>query len=128
MLAVQCTAETAVLLSYSSKSPASEQRRFIARRTLEGCWTARSTVLQKAAQNYDQVIKLQASPPRGCAAKKRWGNFKVAQAFLPVLAVQFTAETAVLLFRSSKNPVSEQRRFIPRRTVLCAVQLPRTSD
>ena len=34
---------------------------------------------------YDQVIELQASPPRGCAAKKRWGNFKVAQAFLPVL-------------------------------------------
>ena len=57
MLAVQFTAETAVLLSYSSKSPASEQRRFIARRTLEGCWTARSTVLQKAAQNYDQVIE-----------------------------------------------------------------------
>ena len=48
--------------------------------------------------------KLQASPPRGYAAKKRWGNFKVAQAFLPVLAVQFTAETAVLLFSLFQNP------------------------
>ena len=57
MLAAQFTAETAVLLFHSSKTPALEQRRFIPRRTLKGSWTAQSTVLQKTAQNCDQVIE-----------------------------------------------------------------------